>query len=153
MKQNSNILDKAPNPPHRPPREELTPQQERYVVLKCTTNLNNKQIADQLDVHRNTINNWNKNPLIIQAINDEIEQFKKGNQLGMQKLMKSLIKNSTEILDRNDIGMTYKIQIIGQLFSTAGKLSGLEPAKQVKKNVKVEKTIESLIDAEYTDVE
>lgn len=141
----------VPNPPHRPVREEPTPEQERYAFLKASTNLSQRQIAEQLGVHHNTISNWNKSPLVQKLINEQIEIMRKDNMIGMQRLMSKMIEKSLEILD-SDIGNTTKVQLIGQLFSQAGKMSALEPPKQVKKQVTVQKSIEQMLNDE-TDYE
>lgn len=140
-----NIITK---PPHRPTRTELTPEQIRYVQLKFTTKLSQREIADMLGVHFNTITNWNKSPLVDRAMNEQLEALKRDNQMGAQKLMASLIREAGNILDDPHMGNTIKVQLIGQLFSQAGKFAGLEPPKQVQKEVKVKKSFEELIDAD-----
>jgi hypothetical protein len=150
------ITDLLPKPAHRPIREALTPAQERYAFLKCTTNLTQMQIADQLGVHYNTLTNWNRSPLVKQAFKDQIEGIRTSNMLGMQRLMGKMIEESVKVLD-SDVGTTIKVQLIGQLFTQAGKMSGLEPPKEVKKKVTVEKSFEQLIsdeiDYEIEDVD
>jgi uncharacterized protein YjcR len=140
-------------PAHRPVRTEVTPEQLRYVQLKLTTKLTNKQIADQLNVHYNTITNWNKTEIVQNAISEQVEFIKKDNMIGMQRLMASLIREAENVLSDDEVGNTIKIQLIGQLFSQAGKFSGLEPVKQVQKQVNVVKSFEQLVDCEAIDVE
>lgn len=135
-----------PKPAHRPVRTEITAEQLRYVQLKLTTKLTNKQIADQLNVHYNTITNWNKTNIVQNAIAEQVEFIKKDNMIGMQRLMATLIREAENVLSDEEVGNTIKIQLIGQLFSQAGKFAGLEPAKQVEKKVTVAKTFEQMID-------
>jgi uncharacterized protein YjcR len=135
-----------PKPAHRPVRTQITPEQERYVQLRLTTKLSFKQIADQLGVHYNTITNWNKTQIIQDAIEEQIIQVRKDNMIGMQRLMGSLIREAENVLSDDEVGNTIKIQLIGQLFSQAGKFAGLEPVKQVEKKVKITKSFEEMID-------
>lgn len=139
--------------PHRPVRTEITPEQARYIQLKLTTKLNNKQMAEQLGVHYNTITNWNATDIVKEALGKQVECLRKDNLVGMQKLMFSLIREAGNLLDDDDVGSSLKIQLIGQLFSQVGKFSGLEPAKTVDKKVTVIKSIEQMIDCEAIDVE
>lgn len=135
-----------PAPAHRPVRTVLTPQQERYVQLRLTTKLSFKQIADQLDVHWNTITNWNKTQIVQDAIEEQIIQVRKNNMIDMQRLMSTIIREAENVLSDDEVGNTIKIQLIGQLFSQAGKFAGLEPVKQVEKKVTVAKTFEQMVD-------
>lgn len=147
------IEPKGMNPAHRPVRTEITPEQLRYVQLKLTTKLTNKDIATQLGVHYNTITNWNKTDIVQNAITEQVEFIKKDNMVGMQRLMATLIREAENVLSDEEVGNTIKIQLIGQLFSQAGKFAGLEPAKQVEKKVTVAKTFEQLVDCEAIDVD
>jgi predicted DNA-binding protein YlxM (UPF0122 family) len=142
-----------PNPAHRPVRTVLTSQQERYVQLRLTTKLSFKQIADQIGVHYNTITNWNKTQIVQDAIEEQIIQVRKDNMIGMQRLMGSLIREAENVLSDDEVGNTIKIQLIGQLFSQAGKFSGLEPVKQVQKQVNVVKSFEQMVDCGAIDVD
>lgn len=144
----ANRFVEVPNPAHRPERTELTPEQLRYIQLKFTTKLSQREIADQLGVHYNTISNWNKSPLVNRAMDAQLEALKRDNQMGAQKLMSSLIREAGNILDDPNMGNTIKVQLIGQLFSQAGKFAGLEPVKQVNKEVKIKKSFEQLIDVD-----
>jgi len=142
-------------PAHRPVRVELTPEQIRFVEFKMTTKLNNKQISEVLGVHYNTIMNWNKSILVQNALQEAVETLKKDNSVGMQKLMSALIREAGNVLEDPEMGNTIKVQLIGQLFTQVGRFAGLEPIKQVKKELKVTKSFETLInnnnvaDAEY----
>jgi len=133
-------------PAHRPIREELIPLQVRFVELKMTTKLNNKQISEQLEVHYNTIMNWNKTEIVQNALSEALVTLKRDNSVGMQKLMSALIREAGNVLDDPEMGNTIKVQLIGQLFTQVGKFSGLEPAKEVKKEIKVTKSFETLMD-------
>lgn len=141
------------NPPHRPARTEVTEEQLRYVQLKLTTKLNNRQLAKQMGVHYNTIANWNDSPLVKQAINVQVEALRKDNLIGMQRLMASLVREASNVLDDEEVGVTLKIQLIGQLFSQAGRFAGLEPVKQAEKKVTVVKSFEQMVDCEALDAE
>ena len=136
------------NPPHRPARTEATLDQLRYVQLKLTTKLNNRELAVQMGVHYNTITNWNNSPYVKQAISEQVEALRKDNLIGMQRLMTSLIREASTVLDDEEVGTTLKIQLIGQLFSQAGRFAGLEPVKESNKKVTVVKSIEQMIDCE-----
>lgn len=136
------------NPPHRPARTEATLEQLRYVQLKLTTKLNNRELALQMGVHYNTITNWNASPFVKEAINEQVEALRKDNLIGMQRLMTSLIREASGVLDDEEVGSTLKIQLIGQLFSQAGRFAGLEPVKESNKKVTVVKSIEQMIDCE-----
>jgi hypothetical protein len=140
-------------PAHRPVRTIITPEQLRYIDLKLTTKLNNKQMAEQIGVHYNTITNWNNTEIVQEAIAIQVEQLRKDNLIGMQRLMTSLIREAENVLSDADVGNTIKIQLIGQLFSQAGKFAGLEPVRQVEKKVTIKKTFEQLLsDTEYEEV-
>ena len=141
-------------PAHRPTRTEITPEQIKYVQLKLTTKMNNVQMAKQLDVHYNTITNWNKSALVQREITEQIDVIRRDNAISMQGLMASLIREAGNLLDDEGVGATLKIQLIGQLFSQAGKFSGLEPVKTSEKKITVVKSIEQMIDdGEVIDVE
>lgn len=142
-----------PLPAHRPVRTSITPEQERYVQLRLTTKLSFKQIADQIGVHYNTITNWNKTQIIKDAIEEQIIQVRKDNMIGMQRLMGSLIREAENVLSDSEVGNTIKIQLIGQLFSQAGKFAGLEPPKQVDKKVKIVKSFEEMVECNVIDVD
>lgn len=148
-------MNEIVNPNHRPPRTELTPEQIRYVQLKFTTKLSQREIAEQLGVHFNTITNWNKSPLVARAMQEQLQSLKSENQVNVQKLMSSIIREASNLLDDPDMGNTLKMQLIGQLFTQAGKFAGLEPVKQVQKEVKIKKSIEQqLIEPEdYEEVD
>lgn len=125
--------------------EELKPEQIRYANLRATTTLSQRKIAEQLDVHYNTITNWNKNPLIHEAIKHEIELVKEDNVLKVQQLMQHMLKEAITILSDRETGKGVKTQLIGQLFTSVGKYAGLEPPKQVNKDIKVTKSFEQLL--------
>lgn len=141
------------NPSHRPERTEATPEQLNYIRLKLTTSMNNRELAKQCNVHYNTIGNWNNSPIVQKAIIVQVEALRKDNLVGMQRLMSSIIRESSSVLDNTEVSATLKIQLIGQLFSQAGKFSGLEPPKQAEKKVTVVKSFEQLVDSEAIDVE
>ena len=149
----TNIQLPGVNPPHRPARTEVTPEQLRYVQLKLTTKLNNRQLAKQMGVHYNTIANWNDSPLVKEAIMTQVEALRKDNLIGMQRLMASLVREASNVLDDEEVGVTLKIQLIGQLFSQAGRFAGLEPVKQAEKKVTVVKSFEQMVDCEALDAE
>ena len=149
----TNIELPGVNPPHRPARTEVTPEQLRYVQLKLTTKLNNRELAKQMGVHYNTISNWNDSPLVKEAIMVQVEALRKDNLIGMQRLMASLVREASNVLDDEEVGVTLKIQLIGQLFSQAGRFAGLEPVKQAEKKVTVVKSFEQLVDSEAIDAE
>lgn len=132
--------------------EALEPKQIRYANLKATTNLSQREIAKQLEVHYNTLTNWNKIPMIQEAIKFEIECVKQDNSLKIQQLMQHMLKEAINILMDNETGKAVKTQLIGQLFTSVGKYAGLEPAKQVNKQINVTKSFEQLI-SESDDVE
>jgi len=132
--------------------EQLKPEQVRYANLKATTTLSQRKIAEQIGVHYNTITNWNKDPLIAQAIRCEIECVKQDNALKVQQLMQHMLKEAITILTDKESSRGVKSQMIGQLFTAVGKYAGLEPAKQVNKEIKVTKTFEQLI-SEVENVE
>lgn len=132
-------------------QNELKPEQIRYANLKATTTLSQRQIAEQLGVHYNTVTNWNKNPLIHEAIKYEIELVKVDNSLKIQQLMQHMLKEAIGILADRETGKTVKTQLIGQLFTSVGKYAGLEPVKQVKKEINVTKSFEQLISEVDTD--
>lgn len=139
--------------PHRPVREELTPTQIRYANLKVSTKLSNASIAKMLDIHVNTTTNWNKNPMVLAEMESQVDIVRKDNIIGMQRLMGSLIREAGDLLDDPEVGSTLKIQLIGQLFSQAGKFAGLEPTKKVEKKVNVVKSFEQMINCEAVDVD
>ena len=140
-------------PAHRPTRTEITPEQLKYIQLKLTTKLSNVQMAKQLNVHYNTITNWNKSEIVQTAMAEQLECLRKDNLVGMNRLMASLIRESSNLLDDGELGVTLKIQLIGQLFAQAGKFAGLEPTKAVEKKVTVVKSIEQMINCESIDVD
>lgn len=135
-------------PAHRPTREELTPQQIRYVQMKCDMNLTNAKMAEILEVHPNTIYNWNRTELVNNALKEYIQEMRKTNMLKSQRLMSSLLDKANDIITDDEVGLSHKVQLIGQLFTQCGKFAGLEPPKESKKEVTVKKGIESFIDAE-----
>lgn len=126
-------------------QEELKPEQIRYANLKATTTMSQRQIAEILGVHYNTITNWNKNKLIREAIKYEVALVKEDNALKVQQLMQHMLKEAITILSDKETSKGVKTQMIGQLFTSVGKFSGLEPAKQVNKDIRVTKSFEQLI--------
>lgn len=134
---------------------ELKPEQLRYAFLKANSNLSQRQIAEQLEVHYNTLTNWNKNDLVQKAIQYEVEEVKRDNALKIQQLMKSMLTEAISILSDKDTSNGVKTQMIGQLFNSVGKYAGLEPTKKVQKDINVNKTFEQLImdaDIEEADI-
>jgi DNA-binding transcriptional regulator YhcF (GntR family) len=135
---------------------ELKPEQIRYANLKATSTLSQRQIAEQLGVHYNTLTNWNKNPLVLEAIKFEIEFVKQDNSLKIQQLMQHMLREAITILIDKDTNKTVKSQMIGQLFTSVGKYAGLEPTKKVQKDINVTKSFEQLlsdVDEEIEEVE
>jgi DNA-binding XRE family transcriptional regulator len=133
--------------------EQLKPEQIKYANLKATTTLTQRQIAEQIGVHYNTIGNWNKNPLILEAIKCEIECVKQDNAMKVQQLMQHMLKEAIGILVDKESSRTVKTQIIGQLFTAVGKYAGFEPTKQVNKEIKVTKSFEQLLSDGVEDVD
>lgn len=143
-----NISPAGVAPANRPVRDELTDKQLRYIQLKLTSKLNNVQMAEQVGVHFNTITNWNKTPMVQNAIAEQLESVRKDNMIGMSRLMASIIREAEQMLGDDGVGVTLKMQLIGQLFAQAGKFAGLEPVKAVEKKVTVVKSIEQMINCE-----
>lgn len=141
-------------PAHRPTIEGVTTQQQRFVQFMAYHNMTNKQMADALGVHTNTIMNWKKDPRVKEAIQQEVEFMREKNMLKVNKLLDTLIVEATKIVGSESTPMSQKVQLIGQLMSQAGKLSGMEQPKKVEKKVQVEqRSFEKLIEAEIIDVE
>jgi hypothetical protein len=65
--------------------------------------------------------------------------------------MNSMIKEAMNILNKETTTDSVKTQLIGQLFTQAGKMSGLEPSKKSEKTVTINRGIDSIIDAEVMD--
>lgn len=140
-------------PAHRPVRVEVTPEQIRYIQLKLSTPMSNVAIAKQLNVHYNTITNWSKTDIVRNEIETQMEILRKDNLVGMSRLMSTIIREAEAMLGDDGLGTTLKMELIGRLFSQAGKFAGLEPAKAVEKKVTVIKSIEQMIDCEAIDVD
>lgn len=140
-------------PAHRPVREEITPQQLRFIQLKCDSNMNNRQIAEIVGVHPNTIYNWGKSDLVREEMRAYVNQMRDYNMVKSQRLMGNLLDKANDIIQNDEVGLSHKVQLIGQLFTQCGKFAGLEPVKESKKTVEVKKSgIEQMISAEYSEV-
>lgn len=113
---------------------DLDPKQQRFVHLYLTGSYTNKEIAQLLDIHQNTLYNWLNNDKIIEVIR-EIQRVEHETIETQLKAMRTkAINTMMDLMDSPIDGVRY--QASKDILDRAGHKS--------KQEIKVDKTVKSI---------
>lgn len=113
---------------------DLDPKQQRFVHLYLTGSYTNKEIAQLLDIHQNTLYNWLRDDRVIEVINEIQKVEHETIETQLKAMRTKAINTMMELMDSPIDGVRY--QASKDILDRAGHKS--------KQEIKVDKTIKTI---------
>lgn len=113
---------------------DLDPKQQRFVHLYLTGSYTNKEIAQLLDIHQNTLYNWLRDDRVIEVINEIQKVEHETIETQLKAMRTKAINTMMELMDSPIDGVRY--QASKDILDRAGHKS--------KQEIKVDKTVKTI---------